>query len=1064
MAETHEAEHLGGTVEGWNIPILGPRSSLAGRMLAVPLDNGEDQIFMGWSMLVKASIDEAEHLDLPTKVAGLPSPGVSTSGLNAAAVESALRDYRRVNPHVSTLTIDLAATTEVVRLEEIDNAVLAATDLWNQEAADGDGVLTGGVRVRDSLERLGDSPREQIGRLIAEQSSVPVAWTRYRPADVTESCNLRLLQDSGVRVGVASTGGANRGVIGPVPLRRFEAAPPSVVGGKSKSSPAMMPGQGWEPFTHALSQMEGADGHPLIVSQLYRALLVDERADWTVSGETLMSPSAMAKLLGAGGNAGQMLWEWRPPFLESKPHADGAVPVLERRPFVSVARVPGGFRTKLQDMLSEVSGAPASEDQVSGLLNLLGARGVGLSSLTAMGGTHTAGAVGFYLAMRLMELAQNDGIDQIVMPIDACDSFLRALGGGDHHGDFRRRADLLVMRLHEDTVVMSPIEIKLYGLLANEPPSILPDPNSHVLDESVTQLASTMTLLEKIEANSERSLADPTSGDAVLWSNGLLTLVDSGIRLRDPDLGATGMLPDRLGGIANGKTRVVVGRPVVCYFGHAARAEDDGTYTKHVAFERSGAEDLGPIGALLSNPGEVLKELDLESGPIIDAWREVIDWACTLPAPLELSVNELVEPREVPDNSSAAKRSGETSTVSTDETPRTSGVTTTETAGEENDPCLGGVRFPVGRFLESVGDAHAEYWPSNTDLNQLNIGVVGDLGTGKTQLLKSLMLKLRRAASDCQPSPLSILVFDYKSDYQDESFLKAVGGKVLRPEGIPLNVFALAGPYTPLLAYQKAQAFIDVLTRIYGGIGPLQRNNLATAITELFKERDGVPPTLAAVLERYIDIADGAADSVVAVLNPFVLGQVFSDEPSQLEAFQTLLNDRVLVVALNELGHDQNMKNALVVLFLNLYYDHMLRQKKWPFEMSADDVQQRRLNSFLLVDEATNIMQYEFEVLMSLLLQGREFGTGVVLGSQYLSHFKVGSTNYGEPLLTWFIHKVPAVTKQQLVALGITSASEEMARSIPKLGLHQALYRSLGVPGRFIRGTPFYEEIDGTGS
>jgi len=84
---------------------------------------------------------------------------------------------------------------------------------------------------------------------------------------------------------------------------------------------------------------------------------------------------------------------------------------------------------------------------------------------------------------------------------------------------------------------------------------------------------------------------------------------------------------------------------------------------------------------------------------------------------------------------------------------------------------------------------------------------------------------------------------------------------------------------------------------------------------------------------------------------------------------------------------------------------------------------------------------------------------GVILSSQYLSHFKVGQTNYGQPLLTWFIHKVPAVTRQQLVALGVPSASDDMASSIARLRLHEALYTSLNISGRLIRGTPFFEEV-----
>jgi DNA phosphorothioation-dependent restriction protein DptH len=188
------------------------------------------------------------------------------------------------------------------------------------------------------------------------------------------------------------------------------------------------------------------------------------------------------------------------------------------------------------------------------------------------------------------------------------------------------------------------------------------------------------------------------------------------------------------------------------------------------------------------------------------------------------------------------------------------------------------------------------------------------------------------------------------------------------------------------------------------------------------------------------------------------MGEVFSSEESEVVDFKELLDGRVLVVALDKLGADQKLKNALVILFLNLYYEYMLEAEKWPFQ--GANPQLRRLNSFLLVDEATNIMQYEFDVLMTLMLQGREFGFGTILASQYLSHFNVGSSNYGEPLLTWFIHRVPQATPQDFKKVGLQDISKNTTDRVPMLGLHEAVYRSLGINGRVIRGTPFYEMLE----
>ena len=124
--------------------------------------------------------------------------------------------------------------------------------------------------------------------------------------------------------------------------------------------------------------------------------------------------------------------------------------------------------------------------------------------------------------------------------------------------------------------------------------------------------------------------------------------------------------------------------------------------------------------------------------------------------------------------------------------------------------------------------------------------------------------------------------------------------------------------------------------------------------------------------------------------------------------------------------------------------------------------QLRVVDSYLLVDEADNVMQYEFDVLRKVLLQGREFGVGVILASQYLRHFKTGATDYREPLLTWFIHKVPNISAQELSALGLTGSSIQMADRIRQLPNHQCLFKTLDVPGEIVQGEPFYKLISKT--
>lgn len=138
-----------------------------------------------------------------------------------------------------------------------------------------------------------------------------------------------------------------------------------------------------------------------------------------------------------------------------------------------------------------------------------------------------------------------------------------------------------------------------------------------------------------------------------------------------------------------------------------------------------------------------------------------------------------------------------------------------------------------------------------------------------------------------------------------------------------------------------------------------------------------------------------------------------------------------------------------------MFYENMLKTTKRPF--IGTDPQLRVIDSYLLVDEADNIMRYEFDVLRKLLLQGREFGAGVILASQYLRHFKVGATDYRDPLLTWFIHKVPNVTASELNALGFTSDIAELSDRVKTLENHNCLFKTYNNSGEVIRGLPFFE-------
>jgi hypothetical protein len=381
--------------------------------------------------------------------------------------------------------------------------------------------------------------------------------------------------------------------------------------------------------------------------------------------------------------------------------------------------------------------------------------------------------------------------------------------------------------------------------------------------------------------------------------------------------------------------------------------------------------------------------------------------------------------------------------------------------GGDNDPLSvegAGVVLQVGRTVDGFKPRDLTLNISDTRLNQLNMGVVGDLGTGKTQLLKSLICQIAGSGEQNRGIRPRFLIFDYKRDYSSEDFVAATGARVVRPHRLPLNLFdtrTIGDVPTPWL--DRFRFFADVLGKIYPGIGPVQRDKLKRAVREAYQAAaPGVPPTLREVHEAYATILDGKSDSPMAIIDDLMDMEIFESEQSRTVPFDQFL-DGVVVIALDALGQDDHSKNMLVAVMLNMFYENMLRTPKRPFLGSGPQL--RAVDSYLLVDEADNIMRYEFDVLRKLLLQGREFGTGVILASQYLRHFKAGATDYREPLLSWFVHKVPNVTASELSALGLAANAGEVAERVKTLGNHQCLYKSFDVGGEIIRGYPFFELI-----
>lgn len=186
---------------------------------------------------------------------------------------------------------------------------------------------------------------------------------------------------------------------------------------------------------------------------------------------------------------------------------------------------------------------------------------------------------------------------------------------------------------------------------------------------------------------------------------------------------------------------------------------------------------------------------------------------------------------------------------------------------------------------------------------------------------------------------------------------------------------------------------------------------------------------------------------------------VFESDSSKTRSFVEIF-DRSTVLNLSGIsGAGQDIVDIVATMFLdNLYTDYMKTRDKKPFFTGEDGKSRRFVDSFVLIDEAHHAMGRDFDVLMKLMLEGREFGMGVILSSQYLSHFQTKAHNWAEALSTWVVHNVRNATAKQFEGIGFRNNVGDMVAEVTKLPTHWAYYRCMNNhnEGVLMKGQPFF--------
>tara|TARA_Y100000310_G_scaffold103220_1_gene101486 strand:- start:6949 stop:12012 length:5064 start_codon:yes stop_codon:yes gene_type:complete len=377
---------------------------------------------------------------------------------------------------------------------------------------------------------------------------------------------------------------------------------------------------------------------------------------------------------------------------------------------------------------------------------------------------------------------------------------------------------------------------------------------------------------------------------------------------------------------------------------------------------------------------------------------------------------------------------------------------------KENEP----LKVLVGHVIPSNEPV---YWePTNTaKFMNTNSGIIGTMGTGKTQCTKSVVTQLyRNQHQNVEGQPIGILIFDYKSDYVDDKFLNATNGKKFNLHKLPYNPLSLFGD-TPMLPVHTARGFSETMGKAFN-LGTKQQLKLRKLISEAY-DLAGIhksdkstwhkaAPTMADLWALFLD-SEPAEDSLYAALESVCELEVFEDDTSKCMSLYDLV-DGITVVELA--GYPSEVQNLVVALTLDLFYSQMQKQGK-P-EVQGDF---RQVTKLVLVDEADNFMSQNFPSLRKILKEGREYGVGVILSTQDITHFKTGENDYSAYILSWIVHRVAQIKNQDIKGIfNVDDKSEQelLMKNIRELEKHTSLYINGEKQIKRIKDKAFWELLN----
>ena len=374
-----------------------------------------------------------------------------------------------------------------------------------------------------------------------------------------------------------------------------------------------------------------------------------------------------------------------------------------------------------------------------------------------------------------------------------------------------------------------------------------------------------------------------------------------------------------------------------------------------------------------------------------------------------------------------------------------------------------GIKVLFGQDINHQKDIIWE--PNNTDkVMHTNTGIIGTMGTGKTQFTKSLIYQMAsNVDQNLGNEPMGILIFDYKGDYIKDDFVNATNAKVFDPFHLPYNPLALDATTNskPMLPLHTANDIKETISSAFS-LGNVQKQKLRDVIIEAY-EAKGIyknkrdtwnkpPPTIGDVCNIYMMDENITQDSLYAAISNLQDFEIFEPDTAKTKSLYTLL-DGVTVINLS--GYDESIQNLIVAITLDAFYTQMQVNGHSNIEGAM-----RQLKKMILVDEADNFLSKNFNSIKKILKEGREFGVGTVLSTQFLNHFSTSENDYSNYILTWVIHRVNEIKAKEVDSLFSLKSSrqrDELIKLIKNLDKHHSIVNLAGSDPIYTKDKAFWE-------